>query len=74
MAIKYVKLWKLLLDKGLRRTDLISLAGISSNVLAKLGKDEYVDMESICKICNALKCDVGDIMEIIPDEDGGIEQ
>lgn len=74
MAIKYVKLWKLLLDKGLRRTDLISLAGISSNVLAKLGKDEYVAMESICKICNALKCDVGDIMEIIPDEDGGIEQ
>ena len=74
MNVKYVKLWKLLLDRGLRRTDLISLAGISSNVLAKLGKDEYVAMESICKICNALKCDVGDIMEIIPDEDGGIEQ
>ena len=74
MAIKYVKLWKLLLDRGLRRTDLISLAGISSNVLAKLGKDEYVAMESICKICNALKCDVGDIMEIITDEDGGIDQ
>ena len=74
MTVKYVKLWKLLLDRGLRRTDLISLAGISSNVLAKLGKDEYVAMESICKICNALKCDVGDIMEIIPDEDGGTEQ
>ena len=74
MTVKYVKLWKLLLDRGLRRTDLIALAGISSNVLAKLGKDEYVAMESICKICNALKCDVGDIMEIIPDEDGGIEQ
>lgn len=74
MTVKYVKLWKLLLDRGLRRTDLISFAGISSNVLAKLGKDEYVAMESICKICNAFKCDVGDIMEIIPDEDGGIEQ
>lgn len=74
MNVKYVKLWKLLLDRGLRRTDLIPLAGISSNVLAKLGKDEYVAMESICKICIALKCDVGDIMEIIPDEDGGIEQ
>lgn len=74
MTVKYVKLWKLLLDKGLRRTDLISMAGISSNVLAKLGKDEYVAMESICKICNALKCDIGDIMEIIPDNDGGIEQ
>ncbi len=68
MTVKYIKLWKLLLDRNLRRTDLISLAGISSNVLAKLGKDEYVAMESICKICNALQCDVGDIMEIIPDE------
>ena len=47
MNVKYVKLWKLLLDRGLRRTDLIPLAGISSNVLAKLGKDEYVAMESI---------------------------
>lgn len=64
MAVKYVKLWKLLLDKELKRTDLITMAGISSNVLAKLGKEEYVSMESICKICNALKCDVGDIMEI----------
>lgn len=71
MSVRYVKLWKLLLDRGLKRTDLISLAGISSNVLAKLGKDEYVAMESICKICCALKCDVGDIMEIISDEDGG---
>ena len=68
MTVRYVKLWKLLLDKGLRRTDLISMAGISSNVLAKLGKDEYVAMESICKICKAMKCDVGDIMEIINDE------
>lgn len=72
MTVKYVKLWKLLLDRGLRRTDLISMAGISSNVLAKLGKDEYVAMESICKICNALKCDVGDIMEIIPDDGGNL--
>lgn len=69
-----MKLWKLLLDRGLRRTDLIALAGISSNVLAKLGKDEFVAMESICKICKVLKCDIGDIMEFIQDEDGGIEQ
>ena len=65
MTVRYLKLWKLLLDKGLKRTDLISKAGISSNVLAKLGKDEFVAMESISKICKALCCDVGDIMEMV---------
>lgn len=49
MGVRYVKLWKLLLDKGLKRTDLISQAGISSNVLAKLGRDEFVAMESVSK-------------------------
>lgn len=68
MAVRYVKLWKLLLDKGLKRTDLISQAGISSNVLAKLGRDEFVAMESISKICKALSCDVGDIMEMVYEE------
>ena len=61
MTVRYVKLWKRLLDMGLKRTDLISQAGISSNVLAKLGRDEFVAMESISKICKALNCDVGDI-------------
>ena len=68
MAVRYVKMWKLLLDKGLKKTDLISQAGISSNVLAKLGRDEFVAMESISKICKALSCDVGDIMEIVDEE------
>ncbi|MFR4506230.1 MAG: helix-turn-helix domain-containing protein [Catenibacterium sp.] len=68
MAVRYVKLWKLLLDKGLKKTDLISQAGISSNVLAKLGRDEFVAMESISKICKALSCDVGDIMEMVDEE------
>lgn len=53
---------------GLKRTDLISQAGISSNVLAKLGRDEFVAMENISKICKALNCDVGDIMEMIDEE------
>ena len=53
MTVRYVKLWKRLLDMGLKRTDLISQAGISSNVLAKLGRDEFVAMESISKICKA---------------------
>ena len=68
MYVRYVKLWKLPLDKGLKRTDLISMVGISSNVLAKLGKDRLVAMESISKICDTLQYDVGDVMEMISDE------
>ena len=59
--VDYKKLWKLLIDKDLKKTDLITVAGISSNVLAKLNKGEYVSMESIHKVCKALGCDVGDI-------------
>lgn len=51
MAVSYVKLWKLLLDRGLKRTDLILMAGISTNILAKLGKNDFVSMESLEKIC-----------------------
>ena len=59
--VDYKKLWKLLIDKDMKKTDLITVAGISSNVLAKLNKGEYVSMESIHKVCKALDCDVGDI-------------
>ncbi len=60
--VDYRKLWKMLIDKGIKnKTDLIPLADISSNVLAKLGKGEFVSMESMQKICKALNCDVGDI-------------
>ncbi len=59
--VDYKKLWKLLIDKDMKKTDLITVAGISSNVLAKLNKGEYVSMESIHKICKALGCDVGAI-------------
>lgn len=65
MAVRYIKLWKMLLDKRLKRTDLITIAGISANVLARLGKDEYVALESLEKICIALGCDIGDIVEIV---------
>lgn len=64
MAVEYIKLWKLLLDKKLKRTDLISIAGISANVLARLGKGEYVALESLEKICVSLGCDIGDVVEI----------
>ena len=64
MSISYDKLWKLLIDKKMNRTELKEAAGISFNVLAKLGKQETVSMESLLKICNALDCDIADIMEI----------
>lgn len=68
MAPSYVKLWKLLLDRGLKRTDLISKAGISTNILAKLGKNDFVSMESLEKICKSLNCNIGDIVDFIFDE------
>ena len=63
MAVNYVRLWKLLLDRGMKKTDLKTEAGISSNILAKLGKNEYVSMETIEKLCITLDCNVEDIME-----------
>ena len=68
MPVCYNKLWKFLIDKNLKRTDLKECAGISFNVLAKMGKDETVSMESIEKICIALDCNVGDILEVVNDE------
>ena len=60
--VDYKKLWKLLIDKDIKKkTDLIPLAGISTNILAKMNKGEFVSMESIQKVCKALNCDVGDI-------------
>ena len=60
--VDYKKLWKLLIDKDIKKkTDLIPLAGISTNILAKMNKGEFVSMESIQKVCKALKCDIGDI-------------
>lgn len=65
MDVDYRKLWKMLIDKGIKnKTDLIKMAGISTNILAKLGKGEYISMDSMQKICKALNCDVGDICVI----------
>lgn len=65
MDVDYRKLWKLLIDKGIKnRTDLIRMAGISTNILAKLGKGEFISMDSMQKICKALDCDVGDVCVI----------
>ena len=64
MAISYKKLWKLLIDKDLKKKDLSVLAGISSASVTKLGKNENVNTEILEKICKALKCDISDIMEM----------
>lgn len=65
MAVQYTKLWKILIDKKMKRTDLIASAGISANILAKLGKDEFVSMESLEKICKSLDCNIGDIVDFV---------
>jgi len=65
MAVSYRKLWKLLIDKDMKKKDLRLSSGISTNALAKLGKNERVTTDVIDKICRALSCDVGDIMEIV---------
>ena len=62
--ISYKKLWKLLIDKNLKKKDLQKMAGISSSSIAKLGRNENVNTEIINKICNALDCDTSDIMEM----------
>ena len=65
MSISYNKLWKLLIDKSMKKKDLISLAGLSTSTLAKMGKNQQVSMYVIIRICKALDCNIGDIMDII---------
>ena len=67
-VISYNKLWKLLIDRGLKRTDLKDICGISSASIAKLGKNENLTTTVLTKICTGLQCDVSDIMEIVDDE------
>lgn len=68
MNVSYKKLWKLLIDRDLKKKDLREMSGISPATLSKLGRNETVSGEVIVKICTALHCDVGDIMEVIRDE------
>lgn len=70
MAISYRKLWKLLIDKDMKKKDLRIASGISTNALAKLGKNDRVTTDVLEKICITLSCDVGDIMEIVDDVSG----
>lgn len=68
MALSYNKLWKLLIDKGMTKTEMRLKADISTTTLAKLGKNETVSMDVLLRICKVLKCDISDVMEITNEE------
>ena len=74
MAVSYKKLWKLLIDKDMKKMELRRAAGISTNALAKLGKNENVNTGVLEKICHALNCQVADIMEITDVEDNCLKR
>ena len=69
MEVCYKKLWKILIDKGMKKKDLREMAGISWASVTNLSKGEPVSMEVLMKICKVLGCDIGDIMELIPEMD-----
>lgn len=69
MSLSYKRLWKLLIDRDMTKTEMRKLSGISTGALAKLGKNESVSMEVLVKICHALDCDLNDIVELT--EEGG---
>lgn len=75
MAVSYKKLWKLLIDREMNKTELRTATGITTTALAKLGRNENVNTEVLCKICSVLNCTLDDIMEFVPDEsqNGGIQ-
>ena len=71
MTYSYNRLWKLLIDRRMTKTEMRKAAGISTNILAKMGKDEPVAMESLAKICVVLDCTLDDIVEINGDAEKG---
>lgn len=72
MEVSFKKLWKMLIDKDMKKKDLQASAGISWASVTKLSKNENVSMEVLMKVCQAMNCDIGDIMELIPTEDDPI--
>jgi len=72
MSVSYKKLWKLLIDREMKKKDLCNVAGVSHASVAKLGKNENVTTDVLLKICSALHCDIGEIMEIVEDSNTDI--
>lgn len=67
-SVSFKKLWHMLIDRDMNKTDLKRIAGISSSTLANMVADRYVSMDVLVRVCSALDCDFSDIMEAIPDE------
>ena len=67
MAVSYKRLFKLMIDKKMRKKDLCELAGISTSTMSKMGRDEIVSLEVIGRICQKLNCNSEDVLEILPD-------
>jgi len=65
MTVSYKKLWKLLIDRDMKKKDLLAAAGISQSSLSKMRKNENINMDILVKVCMALNCDIGDIIEIV---------
>lgn len=68
MNVSYKKLFKLLIDRDLKKTEFAKAAGIGQNTLAKMGKGQYVSMDVLVRICRYLNCTLNDIIEILPEE------
>ena len=66
MEVSYKKLWKLLIDKDMKKRELSKIANIGTSTMAKMTRGEHVSMEILLKICYALSCDFGDIIEAVP--------
>lgn len=74
MAVRYSKLWKRLIDENMMKVDLRDRAGITTNALAKLGKNEHVSTATLEKVCNVLRCNIEDIVEFVLDGEGEEKQ
>lgn len=68
MTYSYNKLWKLLIDNNMMKKDLMLKANLTSNTMAKMGKNEPVSLDALARICVALKCNIGDILDIVLDD------
>ena len=65
MSVSYSRLWKLLIDKNMNKSQLRDAAGISTNAVAKLGRNEAVSLETLEKVCSALDCNIEDVLEFV---------
>jgi len=68
MKVSYNRLWKRLIDENMMKRDLRLKAGLTTNIIAKMGKNEHVSTEVICKICETLNCNADDVIEFLPDD------